>query len=361
MNALDQLLQKTYHDSVNDDAAEPRGDSTADGQGQTSTESKRAAATCQASDMPEPTRHEADQTSEAFVGATFDGSEEWINGTLDTLSSVVGDGVLNLDVAAVRSDTLSDVSPVEAEQSTSQDASEEISSAESSEDVPAIDDAESDAPDATPFEAHWEVDQFCWPPVCLQLDKELEAELDEAVRRLQSSCQSGHHVVLVMSPERGVGRTTLTLSLARRAAKQGLNVAVLDLDHEHPRLTSQLGVSAEDGIESLCNEQQTAEGICIKALNDGVSFLPMVRPIDESPWTWPRFHDALRRVAQHHDLVLIDAAPGQVPSVADLSLNLAAVVLCHDCNDSSVTIQDFTAGLRASNIATVGVVDNFAA
>ena len=50
-----------------------------------------------------------------------------------------------------------------------------------------------------------------------------------------------------------------------------------------PTVASLLGVDADVGMESLCQGTETPESICITALEDGVSLLPIVQSTTEAP------------------------------------------------------------------------------
>lgn len=228
-------------------------------------------------------------------------------------------------------------------------------------------DAEEIEPRSAPvdFKPDWEVDQFRWPQVCQQLTAQLGAGLDEAIQQLQQQCEARRNVLMITSSRRQVGRTTLTLCLARRAAQRGLRVAVVDLDHENPCLMSLLGVAADVGVESLCQGTETAESICITALEDGVSLLPIVKSTTEAPWTWRDLSSALRVVAAHHDLVFLDAPPVEnfqdFVASHDPAFGLGAIIV-RDMRDSTLReMQVLASRLRAGSVWTAGVVDNFAA
>lgn len=215
------------------------------------------------------------------------------------------------------------------------------------------------------FKPDWEVDQFRWPQVCQQLTEQLGAGLDEAIQQIQRECKSRRNVLMMTSSRRQVGRTTLALCLARRAAQRGLRVAVVDLDHENPCLMSMLGVAADVGVESLCQGAQTAESICITALEDGVSLLPIVNSTTQAPWTRRELSSAMRVVAAHHDLVFLDAPP--IENFQDFvtsqgpSFGWGAIIV-QDMRDSTAQeMQRLVSRLRDGSVWTAGVVDNFAA
>ena len=215
------------------------------------------------------------------------------------------------------------------------------------------------------FKPDWEVDHFRWPHVCGQLAEQLGAGLDEAIQQLQQQCGTGRNVLMLTSSRRQVGRTTLTLCLARRAAQRGLRVAVVDLDHENPCLMSLLGVAADVGLESLCQGTETAESICITALEDGVSLLPIVKSSPQAPWTWPELLSALQVVAAHHDLVFLDAPPVEdlqnFLTSQDPACGLGAIIVQDMRGSTAQELQRLASRLRDGSVWTAGVVDNFAA
>jgi Mrp family chromosome partitioning ATPase len=208
------------------------------------------------------------------------------------------------------------------------------------------------------FKPQWEVDSFRWPKHCLEIDRRLATELDSAVASIRGGDDSRPNVYLICSESRQAGRSTVALCLARRAALAGLRVALVDLDCEQPSLMNALGVATEFGIESL-GQGQSIDDICIAAINDRVTLCPLVRPTQLARDEVSAILDLL---ADHHDLVVIDAAPG-VASMLDSRHQVGAVIV-EDQRPGATTTQatkNLADQLSRDNVWTAGVVKNFAA
>ena len=88
----------------------------------------------------------------------------------------------------------------------------------------------------------WEVDRFRWPEICRQLYAAEQSYFEHAGEKLLEASRDGLRVLAVSSSQRGEGRTTLALLLARAAAAAGARVALLEADTHAPRIAASLGL-----------------------------------------------------------------------------------------------------------------------
>jgi len=107
--------------------------------------------------------------------------------------------------------------------------------------------ARSSLPLPVTFSASWEVDRFFWPEVAMQIEKAHGEAFQQIGKHLRLANQEGLKVMAVTSGERGVGRSTVAIHLARCAAASGLNVALVDADTFYPSLVDQLRLDVEHG------------------------------------------------------------------------------------------------------------------
>lgn len=121
-----------------------------------------------------------------------------------------------------------------------------------------------------------------------------------------------HKTILVTSSVPGEGKTTVTLSLARLAAKSGLKVLVIDGDLRRPAIAGASGVVGTTGgiVEALSGAAGLEQCLHKDSISDAV-----ILPCLKSP---PNPPDMLSSQAMQHlvanlqkafDLVLIDSAP----------------------------------------------------
>ena len=88
----------------------------------------------------------------------------------------------------------------------------------------------------SPFQPSFQVDSFAWPSGCTRLTMMAADQVDRMADALTRRLEQGQQVVALGGSQRGDGCTTLLLSVARRLAERGLNVAIVDADFENPLL-----------------------------------------------------------------------------------------------------------------------------
>ena len=207
------------------------------------------------------------------------------------------------------------------------------------------------------FKPDWEVDRFLWPDICIEVETRLERELELAVERIQERCHGcGTNIVAVTHETPGAGATTMTLCLAREAARQGLKVAVIDLNHSDPTVMERLGVAFEEGVESLAQANVTAESISVTAIEDEISLLPTTQPIDLEYSVGPVVHQMLEIVSKHHDIVLMDTSQEVARYLAEHQPFGATTTIVVQSNSEKTLPSVFTDSDR-----TLGIIENFAA
>ena len=212
------------------------------------------------------------------------------------------------------------------------------------------------------FRPEWEIDRFPWPEICEQLSTQLSAELQQATESITTACASqGTKTVLLTSVDQGVGRTTLALCLARAMARQGKSVAVVDLDHQHPTILQDMGIEFDSGLESLGQDDVSAESICVTALEDGVTLIPAVRPFAADWAATSHVSQLLQSAARHHDLVIIDASAEVAELVAREAEAAGPAVIFVSHPESEAAIQELVKTMQSRQAFTLGVIDNFAA
>ena len=228
---------------------------------------------------------------------------------------------------------------------------EESTQASSSEDLPSQE-----------LKPAWEVDRFLWPAICGDVEDRVETDLISTVEGIRAeSLQRGDPLIAVVNSEVGSGATTVIMCLAREAARQGQRVAVVDLNHLRPGLMDNLGIDCEQGIECLQLANVDVEDICVTAIEDGVTLVPLLKPIDVEYGAGQGVRDLLDRLAQTHDLVLLDTTAEIVQRLANESPQIGIGVVVVSKSDASSG-----SGLKSleSNPGTswnLGTVKNFAA
>ena len=168
------------------------------------------------------------------------------------------------------------------------------------------------------FKPALEVDAVCWPLICDRLLEQFSDRFDslgeEICREVDRNCK----VVAVSGLERCEGRTTLTLCLARSlAAKKKL--ALIDADFANPCLAHQLGIGPESGWETVLLGTEQLSEITIQSAADHIALVPLaatVRAKELSRLSY-RIAISLAELADHYDLVLVDAGPLVIDSPSE--------------------------------------------
>ena len=225
--------------------------------------------------------------------------------------------------------------------------------------------------DTEDFKPEWEIDRFPWPGICGDVEDRVGDQLTEALERIKSACLARDSNSIVLTSARaGTGRTTMTLCLAREAARQGMRVAIVELDHIAPDMLASMGIDFEFGIESLQGQHLSASDVALVAIEDGVTLVPAVRPFDAALCASKAVRQLLFAIASNHDLVLIDASREVADVLAaspstSMASHLASaqtqgIVMVNDPNSKEAT-EAFLDWIKEKNAWTVGIIENFAA
>ena len=226
------------------------------------------------------------------------------------------------------------------------------------------------APAATDktFRAMLQVDNVVWPKFCADMSPPVEVELDQLAAGLLDGNGARRAVVGIAGASPGAGCTTLVLGVARRLARHGVNLVVMDANPANPALASRLGLLPEVGWEAVAAGRLEVAEALIESIQDKITLLPLCDPGAvlgaagaESPPVAARL--AMETLRRHYDVVLVDlGVPGAggdavLGLVADW-LDAAAVV--HDVRGgASEALAGARGRLEAFGITVAGVAENF--
>jgi Mrp family chromosome partitioning ATPase len=179
---------------------------------------------------------------------------------------------------------------------------------------------------------------FAWPRNVEVLIAAAGSEFAEFARELQDRVHAGRKTLVVTSAERGEGRTTVLLALARLAANRNLKTVVVDVDLGAPQLAEQLGLRPELGWDDVYAERLPATDALIEGVEDRLTVLPLRSPLAD-----PRslagksgLGDILSELRSHYDLVLLDAGPlSDDPQAIDLAAVLGGATI-----DDGLVVRD---------------------
>ena len=120
-------------------------------------------------------------------------------------------------------------------------------------------------------------------------------------------------VIVVASPMKGDGKTTVATNLARAVAQTGKEVVLVDTDLRHPKVGARMGASRELGLGSVLTGEHDIDDVVGKTEMGGGSLriLPSGQP-PPNPAALiasDRMRALLAKLADESDLVIIDTPP----------------------------------------------------
>lgn len=140
-------------------------------------------------------------------------------------------------------------------------------------------------------------------------------------------------VVMFVSPDRGEGKTSLTVALGRALALEGRRAVVVDGNLTQPRLAEATGCPDETGVIDFLSEGSTLDSVLQIDPLSPLSLIPAgSRRVERLPGAGPMWRLMLEDLRQEFDIVLVDG-PGlhdspeakQVAVLAD-----GCVLVAHD-------------------------------
>ena len=216
------------------------------------------------------------------------------------------------------------------------------------------------------FNPSWEVDLFYWPEVVKQIEASHTDAFHQIGKHLSLANRDGLKVMSITSGERGVGRSTVSMHMARCAANAGLRVALVDGDTYCPSLIDQLRLDMQQGWQDCLFENVPLHDIAIHSIADRITLFPLTSVISQQQVhaNLHRMAKLIRRISNAFDMVFIDAnrlnleQRDMVGMAQETVVDAAIVVVDTELSikekvDSAVSI------LQGMGIASIGLVENF--
>lgn len=226
--------------------------------------------------------------------------------------------------------------------------------------------ATAEVPLPVAFRPSWEVDKFFWPEVLLQLEKSNRSAFDQIGHHLRLANQDGLRVMAITSGERGVGRSTVAMHLARCAAAAGLQVGLLDADTCYPSLIDQLRLDMEHGWQDCLFENVPLEEVAVRSVEDNITVYPLTSIIaaQQLHANLNRIARIVKRVASVHDIVFLDSnrlnlEQRDLVGVSQECVVDAAVLVVDTELSIREKVDTANSILQGMGIASVGMVENF--
>lgn len=185
-------------------------------------------------------------------------------------------------------------------------------------------------------------------------------------QHLAASNRAGLKVLAITAGQRGTGRSTVSMHLARAASQAGLKVALVDADLQYPSLIDQLQIDAPNSWFQCLTERLSLNEVAVHSVEENIAIYPLTEshPLSVLQSDRCRIARFVERLAKEYDLVILDScvltkeSTSLVGYETSTSLHAAIVVV-----DSEVTaserLEDAYYALKNMGIHSVGVVENF--
>jgi Mrp family chromosome partitioning ATPase len=216
------------------------------------------------------------------------------------------------------------------------------------------------------FNPLWEVDHLEWPRVCVELLNTIDSKTTDVAKNLLSACQDGLQVLAVTSPQSGAGTSTVACCLAMIAGRHGLNIALVDGNMENPSLCYQTNLELEVDWHEALARKLPLEEIAVHSVDDQVTLVPLLARLSAPQLNEQNMAKMLSELSQSFDLVVVDlghmaSSRNLVTSLGDLGAINAVVAVVDRRNNSADAIESCLRQIRQTGIASIGLVENFAA
>ncbi|HDR9091767.1 polysaccharide biosynthesis tyrosine autokinase [Burkholderia vietnamiensis] len=187
----------------------------------------------------------------------------------------------------------------------------------------------------------------------------------DAIRSLRTTLQftmseTGHHVIMVTSPQPNAGKSFLCANLASLFASGGKRVLLIDADIRRGQAHRHFGLPAAPGLPDVIASGALERGVQRTSIA-GVDVLPRGAVARTSElFNDGRFKTVLDAASRRYDIVIVDTAPIlALHDAATIGRHGATTLLCVRHGRSSMPeIREAERRLRNAGIAISGVVLN---
>jgi Mrp family chromosome partitioning ATPase len=216
------------------------------------------------------------------------------------------------------------------------------------------------------FNPSWEVDRFFWPEVVKHIETAHANAFQQIGKHLSLANRDGLKVMAITSGERGVGRSTVAMHMARCAASAGVRVALIDGDTFCPSLVDQLRLDMQQGWQDCLFENVPLNEIAIHSIVDNITLFPLTSVVSQ-PQMHANLHrmaKLIRRISTAFDMVFIDAnrlnlEQRDMVGVAQESVVDAAIVVVDTELSIKEKVDTAVSILQGMGISSIGLVENF--
>ena len=156
------------------------------------------------------------------------------------------------------------------------------------------------------------------------------------------------------------------MCLAKTLSKLGLKIGLFDGDYECPCLVDQLSLETQYGWQQCLLENIPLDEVAIHAVHEAITFFPLTDSIASSHVAAhaTRINKLIRRIANAHDMVIIDAnrvthKQSQLLGTGDEAVLDAALLIVDAELSLRQRIDSAIELVRQQGVQSIGLVENF--
>lgn len=204
----------------------------------------------------------------------------------------------------------------------------------------------------------WEVDNFDWPAVCVQLVDSDPKRWRDAVEGVLK--RAGNNSLVVTGAGPALGRTTIAMCIARAYAIDGYRVLLVDVDRQSPEIASRLGLASPCCWGQAMEDKLPLEETTIHSLEDGLTVAPLIDAA--AMCEFERMSEQINDYRDDFDLIVYDG--GEVSTCLE-QLNCinekvkAAIVVADERLGQASDQEKIAEQLQTAGVIATGVIKNY--
>ncbi len=213
--------------------------------------------------------------------------------------------------------------------------------------------------------ASWEVPSFIWPVITNQLLGEPGGSIASLSNTVAGMMSTTAKRLAVTGTGDGVGCTTIAMCIARRFAKQGKRVLLVDADLAQPKLAMRVGLQQRlSWLQALSNRRPVGD-VVVSSTQDHVCVMPLAPIVSRVSWN-RKIYDHLGRMlgalSSEFDLIVLDmgnATQMMSETTAPDAIADGVVLVSSENLTTTVEFQRTQAGLLSFGVNHMVVAQNF--
>jgi tyrosine-protein kinase len=166
-------------------------------------------------------------------------------------------------------------------------------------------------------------------------------------------------LLLVTSPEKGDGKTTVAALLAESLGRLGMRTLLIDADLKRPRLARLAGLESTDGLGSVLRGDKVLDEAIQRGWTDDLALLLAAEDPEAGDLLARNFADVLRTARGTYDVVVVDAPPLiGTDDARTMAPQMDGVLLVVSAGSTAATLHEAVLALESLKAPLLGVIGN---